>query len=437
VRKGLIAGVVGVVLLVAAAGAQGAVRYAEPGGDGPASSCPESNPCDIEDAVEDLSVTDGDEVIVLPGTYELGAGDFDAVNVNDRIELHGAVGRPRPVIASAFDATLALNFDGGARVHDLIVEHTGDFGRALDATFSEAVIERVVARSTAEFGSGCAPPREPGLIRDSVCFSTGTDVGGIHLALGMAGDVDYELRNVTAIGTGANSVGLRFSGDSSTFDVDARNVIADGVLADVTANASSTATVAITLDHSNYATTSETGAGTASVTPAGSGTNQTAPPDLVDPENGDFHQLPGSPTINAGADVPLLGSLDFERQPRVQGSAPDIGADEFDRRLKLKVKAKKKQKAKKLKVKVSCPEEECYVTARGRAKAGGEKFKLKKTRRRFLEAGERKKLRLKAENVDELKQLLGGDEGEAKIKVKGTDAGGVKAKKKLKVKLIG
>jgi hypothetical protein len=424
-------------LLVVAAPASAAVRYAEPGGDGPVTSCPESNPCDIEDAVEDLSVTDGDEVIVLPGTYDLGAGDFDAVSVNDRIELHGAVGRPRPVITSAFDATLALNFDGGARVHDLIVEHTGDSGRALDATFSEAVIERVVARSTAEFGSGCAPPREPGLIRDSVCFSTGTGLGGIHLALGMAGDVDYQLRNVTAIGTGANSFGLRFSGDSSTFDVDARNVIADGVLVDVTANASSTATVAITLDHSNYATTSETGAGTASVTPAGSGTNQSEPPELRDPANGNVRQLRGSPTINAGAEVPLLGELDFERQPRTQGAAIDIGADEFDRRLKLKVKAKKKQKPNKLKVKVRCPEEECYVKASGRAEAGGERFKLKKTKKRFLNPGQKKKLKLKAKNVDELKQLLGGGEGEAKIKIKGTDAGGVKAKKKLTVKLVG
>ncbi len=65
------AGLLGVVSQAA-----GATRYAEVGGNGPpsgATPCPIEDPCALEPAVEDPSVANGDEVIVLPGTYDLGA----------------------------------------------------------------------------------------------------------------------------------------------------------------------------------------------------------------------------------------------------------------------------------------------------------------------------------------------------------------------------
>ena len=53
-------------------------------------------------------------------------------------------------------------------------------------------------------------------------------------------------------------------------------------------------------------------------------------PQFVDPENGDFHLKPSSPCIDAGtADPPELPDSDFEGDPRIVGSAPDIGADEY------------------------------------------------------------------------------------------------------------
>ena len=44
---------------------------------------------------------------------------------------------------------------------------------------------------------------------------------------------------------------------------------------------------------------------------------------------GDFHQLAGSPTIDAGINDPANGEFDFEWDARAQAGGTDIGADEF------------------------------------------------------------------------------------------------------------
>jgi hypothetical protein len=65
----------------------------------------------------------------------------------------------------------------------------------------------------------------------------------------------------------------------------------------------------------------------ASVTAAGSNNNITDAP-LLDADG--YHQLTGSPTINAGQTDGNSGSLDIDGQLRQIGlAAPDIGADEF------------------------------------------------------------------------------------------------------------
>lgn len=53
-----------------------------------------------------------------------------------------------------------------------------------------------------------------------------------------------------------------------------------------------------------------------------------ADPLLVDPVNGNIHLTPGSPCIDAG-DPANYPATDFEGDLRPQGSAPDIGADEY------------------------------------------------------------------------------------------------------------
>jgi hypothetical protein len=89
--------------------------------------------------------------------------------------------------------------------------------------------------------------------------------------------------------------------------------------------ASLPATVIINTDHSNFANVGGLGSG---ATVNGSG--QTQPPAFGNAAAGDFSEIPGSPTIDAGVTSPANGSFDYLGRPRVMGGSTDIGAAEYD-----------------------------------------------------------------------------------------------------------
>jgi hypothetical protein len=90
----------------------GAQRWASPTGSGTA--CSQASPCDLDTAVEDVAVIDGDEVIVMPGSYSVVT-----LSISAAIDLHGQNGQPAPTI----NVTGGLGVDVGAAatVHDLVV----------------------------------------------------------------------------------------------------------------------------------------------------------------------------------------------------------------------------------------------------------------------------------------------------------------------------
>jgi hypothetical protein len=310
-----------VAMLLAAPGvAAAAVRYAEPGGDGP-EPCLETDPCGLEAAVESMSVTDVDEVVMRPGDYDLAANDLE---ITDDIELHGEDGQPRPrILSSAASAAVRTNGTADALIRDLAIVHSGS-GSGLDFAVD---VERVEVTSD---GFAACSPFFPSRIRDSICRGTGPTSRGLSFGGGGGAPV-YDVRavNLTTIGA---SYGIEVdTNNGPNFQINATNVIAQGGTADIRVNTDAVAgaDADVVLDHSNFQTELEEGDAAATITDPGSGTNQIAEPLFRDAAAGDFHQLDGSPTRNAGTADPDLGALDIDRELRSQESAPDIGADEF------------------------------------------------------------------------------------------------------------
>jgi hypothetical protein len=333
------------MMLAAAESAQAEIRYAEPNGNGPsaAGECALADPCSLQAAVEG-PVNDGDTVVLTPGaTGGVYENQSTELFVDDAITLQGQAGQPRPVIPSS-GAISGIWVVDHAVVQDLQLNYT-QTGAALILApgTGSATAERVTINSTSG-GNACSPIDS--LIRDSICRATTDGKHAVEFAISGVTNANVTLRNVTAIAPGASSTAIRvaaFNGADLTMNV--RNTIAGGGLVadsgadvEVETNAAASTTASVNLDFSNYDTELESAGspGTVSATDPGTLSNQTAPPLFADAPGADFHQAPGSPTIEAGTGAAtLLGPLDLDGAPRstdgnCDGAAtPDIGADEY------------------------------------------------------------------------------------------------------------
>jgi hypothetical protein len=306
--------------------ADAVTRYAEVGGDGPPSGaepCPLANPCDLQASVEDASVANGDEVIVLPGSYDLGTS---TLTIGDSITVRGQGPGQRPLIsgtATGFPALVEVASPSGpppAQLLDLDISSGGT--NSLLITRGEA--NRVNVVHNGGFLSVACQLSVEATVNDSICSAS--NAGGIGLVFALSGGtLSNAIRNVTAYSAQAEAIAVSSSNGSHTLNI--KNTIASGVT-DVSATASATGTATLNAVGSNYSTTAVAGDGTKTITPPGTAGNQTAEPALASPVVGDFHQLPGSLTINGGADG--VSALDLDGMPRLQGAAPDIGAHEYD-----------------------------------------------------------------------------------------------------------
>jgi hypothetical protein len=274
----------------------------------------------------------GDEVIVNPGTYAEGT---NPVQINDAIDVHGADGQPIPTVSFSSSTAGAGVFVGNAAssLRWLRIEYISpNAGLLVRGTVEQVVVDATDAACEIQDGA---------VIRDSICWTHGaTNEVALGMPLLSPDTASATVRNVTAVGTGTGVAGINVSAvNGANATIDAENVIARGTVADAQAFASGAlSTATVNLSNSNYATQNEptAGGGIASVTDPGTGTNQTAAPVFANAMNGDFHQLAGSPTIDAGSSAAtLLGTLDFEGDQRIADGdgvcpiAPDIGADEL------------------------------------------------------------------------------------------------------------
>lgn len=288
-------------------------------------SCPQTDPCKLKWAVD--GATTGDEVIVQPGDYTVD----QTILVNKDLNIHGADGQPRPrlVAGGTVSAVLGLVSNLGVRLRYLQIETSRISGSAVLLN-QAAELSDLVLVATGTNGYAIQVFRTPGevLIRDSVARATGTD----GLAVFVGGSPDVELRNVTAVSSSSDGVQVKgycaeFEGvcgaGSSIGLITAKNVIARGALYDLAALSDMGQAGRIEVSYSNYRTDHVSGA------IVDQGNNQSTQPLFADAASGDYHQLAGSPTIDAGVAADKLGPTDFDGQPRAMGAAPDIGVDEF------------------------------------------------------------------------------------------------------------
>jgi Ca2+-binding RTX toxin-like protein len=313
--------------LVLPAAAAAATRYASPTGTNTA-DCLISAPCDLPNAMNGASTADNDDVIVLPGTYSLdGSNDV----IDDSITVHGQAGQPLPRIQSSGGSEV-LDLEDAVTVRRLWIDQTnsgGGNGIYIGNLGGGSLVEQTLIEST---GSEACFLEVPSVtLSDTVCATRADGIAGLFAQANGGDTSTVTLRNVTAIASGQDefspAVLAISSGMNAHILIQGRNVLAAAGQFDVAADGhagDATSSAAVSLTASNYDSQSELDGGT--VTDPGTGGNQTAAPLLA---TDGFHQLAGSPTVDAGAAAPSLGSGDIDAEQRLAGTAVDIGADEF------------------------------------------------------------------------------------------------------------
>jgi hypothetical protein len=295
-----------------------AERFAHPMGDNSAAmTCPIEDPCDINTAIEDASVMAGETITILPGDYPLsGSQTLDPAANPVTIRAQPGEARPRIVV----DAN-GINVQPGDVLRGLYVECTSN-SHAVSANGS--TLEQMVIHATHPCDRGVSVSNG-GVIRDSV-VTTGFNGASGDAVRAYSGAI---LSNVTAIGLGTLSDG--FTAEPTTAAITLRNVIARGQDAGIRVEDDvDPDDLDVFVYGSNYSSVVEAEPEADFIDLGG---NQTAAPLFVNPDPlvRDFHQLAGSPTVDAGASFMGISALDVDGQARVMGCAPDIGADELTR----------------------------------------------------------------------------------------------------------
>jgi hypothetical protein len=316
-----------VLLLALAPSASATVRFASPNGATSVSNCTAMQPpCSLERAVNTVAAA-GDEVVLAPGDYTVSS----VLSVNKTLDIHGTAGTSRPRVVRASPVVFSFGEDAtAARLADVQLEAPGQVVTTSALSTGTSLLERLVVLAGASSGGDAVSVSRGWTLRDSTVHTPAPNGVAIRGYYGV-----MHIVNVTALASDSGGIGI--VSDSSiggicvppyTVELHAINVIARGGQYDLSMKHLCQEPQSLNVSHSNFRRAK------VQANPAGArledeGGNQEAEPIFAAPASLDFHELLGSPTIDAGATTTALGATDLDGEPRVQGSAPDIGADEF------------------------------------------------------------------------------------------------------------
>jgi hypothetical protein len=315
VAGGLVAG--GCALAASGASAGPATYYASPSSTDTSGTCTASAPCRLDHAI-DLAAA-GDVVVVLPGTYSINY----ELSTSLPITIEGQPGQPRPSLVGDPSLTSdTLEVSGGGVVRHLEIETHNNTGVGTAAlSIDGGTAEDLVLKAGSEVGDGealSALDSSAGtIVRTVLAVNQAEDGEAVSFKDSETSPGTANVYNLTAIASGEGGEAL--SGNVATGTVWVKDSIARGQDSDVSTKSG---TQPLNLSYSDFRTSHSSGY-------VDQGGDVLASAVFVDPSSGDYHEAEVSPTIDAGASDAALTVSDLDGDPRVMGSAPDMGAYEY------------------------------------------------------------------------------------------------------------
>lgn len=315
-------------VLMTAATASAADRYAFPGGnDTNIATCGPADNCNLESAMNTTLVADGSKVLAAPGTYSVTTPL--ALFAAGATLLGTGESAADVVINSAYSSDPAMTLDNGTEAENFTLNTVTSQSSKGGLNVVSGNVDHVAVTAAGQYANAC----------------TGRSARFVHVLCRATGEFGSAFRSTAAASlsfTFINSTlvpgafGYGFAGttltDSNEMSVEMfSTIIVEGSGHPIMLGKTSGGPASeFTAEYSNYPCTQivlDQVSGQSCLPPEGA-TNQAEAPIFKDPGNGDFTPAADSPTVDAGSTTGLTGDKDLAENARVQGAAADIGAFE-------------------------------------------------------------------------------------------------------------